>query len=123
MTNWAFRQGEVEALAKADAEGGTIHDATSEVRAATTRFARSDLENLGRIYAARGVVRGSAMLDEFLVILGKWVALVRDVASADELERIYWTQLYSKVDVDQHGSLSSRCSILRRGRHGQADLH
>lgn len=103
VTNWAFRQGEVEALARTDAGGGAIHDATTDARAATTRFVRDDLENLARIYAARGVVRGAEMLDEFLVILGKWVVLVRDVSSAEDLERIYWTETYSKVDVDQHG--------------------
>lgn len=103
VTNWAFRQGEVEALSQANAGGRAVHNAAAEVRAATTRFIRSDLDNLAGIYAARGVIRGTEMLDEFFTLLGKWAALVSNVASQEDLERIYWTEIYSKVNVDRHG--------------------
>ena len=43
------------------------------------------------------------MLDEFAVLLDKWVDLVRSVESADELAKMYYDKIFAKVDVSNHG--------------------
>lgn len=103
VSNFAYRQGEAQVLAQIRANGGRVYDADLEVRAATSRFAQRDLDDLARIYAARGVARGAKMIEEFLPLLDKWVARTRSVSSADELAEIYWSELYSKIDVAAYG--------------------
>lgn len=103
VANWAFREGEAVALARQGPGSITILEAAPEVRDATARFVRDDLENLARSRAASQRTRDAEMLRTFLDVLSRWADLVRDVASADDLERVYWTEVYSKVDVDRHG--------------------
>ena len=43
------------------------------------------------------------MLDEFAVLLDKWVDLVQGVESADELAEIYYDEIFARVDVSKHG--------------------
>lgn len=103
VTNWAFRQGEAEALAHRGPGSSTILEAAPEVRDATARFVRGDLEKLAQLQSSGDRTQDAEMLRAFLDVLSRWVVLVRDVASADDLERVYWSEVYSKVDVDRHG--------------------
>ena len=43
------------------------------------------------------------MVTEFLAVLEKWVGLTADIASAEELEQLYWNEVYAKLDPAGYG--------------------
>jgi hypothetical protein len=43
------------------------------------------------------------MLKTFRGLLEKWVPLVQDTDSVDELEQLYWKEIFSKVDTARYG--------------------
>ncbi|RST87713.1 C4-dicarboxylate ABC transporter substrate-binding protein [Aquibium carbonis] len=100
---WAYQSGEAEVLEKVKASGVEVHQADPGVAAATASFVESDLAGLVGAYSEKGVSRGAEMLADFEGLLSKWVGLVKDVGSAEALADLYWTELYSKVDVSKHG--------------------
>lgn len=62
------------------------------------------MESLIVYYKDRhNVVRAQEMFDEFNLILNKWVGLVQEVKSMDDLSELYWNEIFSKVDVDNYG--------------------
>lgn len=104
ITPWAYETTEERALDAARAEGASIQKASQEFRDATREFVEKDLETIVEFYGERyGVSRGGEMLDDFAVILDKWVDLVQGVETADALADVYWKEIFSKVDVSQHG--------------------
>ncbi|KYZ85835.1 hypothetical protein A3Q32_06450 [Alcanivorax sp. KX64203] len=71
---------------------------------ASREFVKQDLNTIIDYYAKNhGVERGEEMLDTFRGLLKKWVGLVQDVDSLDELETLYWNEVFSKVDVSSYG--------------------
>jgi len=104
ITPWRYEQTQDEALEAVRQNGGNIHNASKEFHEATEAFVKKDLETIVEYYKERhGVERGGEMLDEFAVLLDKWVDLVQGVESADELAEIYYDEIFAKVDVSKHG--------------------
>jgi TRAP-type C4-dicarboxylate transport system substrate-binding protein len=104
VTPWRYEQTQDEALEAVRQNGGNIHNASKEFHEATEAFVKKDLETIVAYYQERhGVERGGEMLDEFAVLLDKWVDLVQGVESADELAEIYYDEIFAKVDVSKHG--------------------
>ncbi len=104
ITPWRYEQTQDEALEAVRQNGGNIHNASKEFHEATKAFVKKDLETIVEYYKERhGVERGGEMLDEFAVLLDKWVDLVQGVESADELAEIYYDEIFAKVDVSKHG--------------------
>lgn len=104
VSTWAYLAGQEDVLSQVEASGVTVHEADPAVIARTAEFAAEDREALVGLYAERGVTRGEEMLTEFQALLEKWVGLTQDVADADALADLYWTELYSKVDVAAYGN-------------------
>ncbi len=91
-------------LDRAREEGINIHQASPELLAATREFVEKDLQKNIDYYAERhGVSRGQEMLADFRELLEKWLVLVQDIESGEELGELFWTEVYSKVDVNSHG--------------------
>jgi TRAP-type transport system periplasmic protein len=104
ISTWAYQAGQDEVLSKVQASGVTVHQADPAVIAKTAEFAATDRTALVGLYADKGVTRGEEMLTEFQALLEKWVGLTQGVSDADALADLYWTALYSKVDVATHGN-------------------
>ena len=104
VSTWAYQAGQEDVLSKVAATGVTVHQADPAVIAKTAEFAAADREALVGLYADKGVTRGEEMLTDFQILLEKWVGLTQGVADADALADLYWTELYSKVDVAAHGN-------------------
>ena len=104
ISTWAYQAGEESVLSKVAAEGVTVHQADPAVLAKTAEFAAADREALVALYAEKGVSRAEEMLADFEQLLEEWVGLTQGVADAEELADLYWTELYSKIDVAAHGS-------------------
>lgn len=103
-TPWSYLQLEKEALEKTEEKGATLHQASPELMEASREFIKQDLNTIIDYYAKNhGVERGEEMLDIFRGLLKKWVGLVQDVDSLDELETLYWNEVFSKVDVSSYG--------------------
>lgn len=97
-----IREGEV--LDRARDAGIRIHKASTEVLQATRAFVEKDLQQNIEYYATRhDVTRGDEMLAQFRELLEKWIHLVQDVESSEELGDLYWDEVYSKVNVLEHG--------------------
>lgn len=103
IASWAYQQGEADVLAKVKAAGVEIHEADKAVQEATSAFVEKDMAGMVEAAKAKGVARAAEMLDEFKPILAKWVDLTQGIDSADKLADLYWSELYSKVDVAKHG--------------------
>ena len=104
VSSWAYQAGQADVLSKVAATGVTVHQADPAVIAKTAEFAATDRAALVGLYADRGVTRGEEMLGDFQALLEKWVGLTQGVADADALADLYWSELYSKVDVAAHGN-------------------
>ncbi|MFV8834892.1 C4-dicarboxylate TRAP transporter substrate-binding protein [Aquisalimonas sp.] len=87
----------------AEQEGIAIHEPDDALLEASHDFIREDLETIASRYQERGVDRAEEMIAEFRPLLDRWLKLVEDVDDADELARLYWDEVSSKVDVDSYG--------------------
>ncbi|MGR3700923.1 MAG: C4-dicarboxylate TRAP transporter substrate-binding protein [Paracoccaceae bacterium] len=104
ISTWAYQAGQEEVLSKVAADGVTVHQADPAVIAKTAEFAAADRTALVGLYADKGVTRGEEMLTAFQALLEKWVGLTQGITGADALADLYWSELYSKVDVATHGN-------------------
>lgn len=104
ISTWAYQAGQEDVLSKVAADGVTVHQADPAVIAKTAEFAAADRTALVGLYADKGVTRGEEMLTAFQTLLEKWVGLTQGITGADALADLYWSELYSKVDVATHGN-------------------
>ncbi|MBA1145469.1 C4-dicarboxylate TRAP transporter substrate-binding protein [Ectothiorhodospiraceae bacterium WFHF3C12] len=102
---WVYHQREAAVLERAKNELDiAIHEASPDLVEATREFVRGDMEAIAQYYEKQyGVEDGARMLEEFRPILEKWVGLVEDVGSKEELAEVYWDEVFSKVDPSTHG--------------------
>lgn len=84
--------------------GIEIHTASPELQEATREFVRQDMDAIALYYEKTyGVENGAELLASFRPVLEKWVELVKDVNSQEELAELYWDEVFSKVDASTHG--------------------
>lgn len=101
---WEYERQEAEALAEVVSNGGRLHEPTPELMEATRAFVEKDLETIVSYYAERHrVQRGEELLATFRELLDKWIDLVQDVESAEQLAELYWDEVVSNVDVATYG--------------------
>jgi TRAP-type C4-dicarboxylate transport system substrate-binding protein len=102
---WVYHQREAAVLERArDELGINIHTASKELQEATRDFVLEDVEGIARFYEkSYGVENGAEMLKEFRPVLEKWVGLVKDIETKEELGELYWQEVFSKVDPSSHG--------------------
>lgn len=96
---------EAAVLERIKTERGTrLHEPEPELLEAVRAFVEKDLKDMADFYQKeRGVERSHEMLETFLSLLDRWVDLVQEVETAEDLSDLYWQEVYSKVDVTTHG--------------------
>jgi TRAP-type C4-dicarboxylate transport system substrate-binding protein len=101
---FVYHEKEAEVLDELRERGVNFHQAESKLIELTQTFIEKDMNTIAQHYSEQyGVERGKEMLAEFKPILDKWVDLVQDIDSVDTLADLYWTEVFSKVDVSSHG--------------------
>lgn len=100
----AYENNQADILEKVKAKGVQVHQADPAVVEATRSFVDGYLKAMPAAYQQRyGVTRGEEMLSDFRETLIKWVGLARTAKTREDLARLYWDEIYSKVDVNTHG--------------------
>ncbi|MAM72909.1 C4-dicarboxylate TRAP transporter substrate-binding protein [uncultured Tistrella sp.] len=100
----AYENNQADILEKVKAKGVQVHQADPAVVEATRSFVEGYLKAMPATYQQRyGVTRGEEILTDFRTILIKWVGLARTAKTREDLARLYWDEIYSKVDVNTHG--------------------
>ncbi len=102
---WAYAQASLNNMETArERDDITVHKPSADLVAATRTFIREDLKNIAESYRERyGIKDGEQMLETFRPILERWTQLVESVESREDLTKLYWNQIYSKVDVETYG--------------------
>ena len=101
---WNFVTQEAEAMAAATEKGIAIHQPDQASRQAVRAFVEKDLQTATQIFRdTYGVARAEQIAEEFPGMLEKWRGLVAGVTSYDQLQQIYWDQIYSKIDPATYG--------------------
>ncbi|WP_205880061.1 C4-dicarboxylate TRAP transporter substrate-binding protein [Lampropedia aestuarii] len=86
------------------AKGVQLQPADAALLAISRAAIEADIPNLAATYAKQhNVQRGDALIEAMRPLLVKWTKLVEPVDSAQTLADLYWNEVYSKVDVSQHG--------------------
>lgn len=82
----------------------TVHEAGDELQSATLRFIEEDIATIAQRYQQNhDLARSDEMIAGFRERLTHWVELVQDVEAGEELQQLYWNEVFSKVDVNQYG--------------------
>ncbi len=82
----------------------TIHEPGDDLVAATQDFIRRDAKAIASDYEEKyGVQDAARVVKEFSETLNRWLPLVKDIESSEELTKLFWDEVYSKVDVSSHG--------------------
>ena len=79
-------------------------DASPELVSMNQEFIAKDKDTVGDIYKDRFELEtGSAASDAMTNGLRKWTNLVANVQTPQELAELYWSEIYSKIDLDSYG--------------------
>ncbi|MAC77437.1 MAG: C4-dicarboxylate ABC transporter substrate-binding protein [Rhodobacteraceae bacterium] len=102
---WRYEMADREGRETAKQAGIEILTADPALMEFTKDFAKSDaVDTIGPNYAEKyGLETAPEMVTEFLAVLEKWVGLTADIASAEELEQLYWNEVYAKLDPAGYG--------------------
>lgn len=81
-----------------------VHEAGGELKTATREFIEGDIATIAERYQKEhDLERSEEMIGEFRERMSHWVELVKDVETQEELQQLYWDEVFSKVDVKQYG--------------------
>ncbi|MFL1403737.1 C4-dicarboxylate TRAP transporter substrate-binding protein [Marinobacter sp. M1N3S26] len=87
-----------------DKEDITVHEAGDRLKAATREFIEGDIDTIAERYRDNhDLERSEEMISEFRESMTRWVELVKDVETGEELQQLYWDEVFSKVDVNEYG--------------------
>lgn len=101
---WRYYEEEMQALETASEHGITIGHAAQDLRSASIQFVEEDLVRLSDYYSQNfGIENGEEILEEFSEVLERWIGLVQDIENEEDLEALYWSEIFSKIDVNTYG--------------------
>lgn len=104
MITSSYQIGQADILKNFKTSGVTIHQAGPAVLAKTAEFAKVDLAAMPAAYKDKfGIERGEELLTDLNGLVAKWVELVQNAETLDDVADLYWSEIYSKVDVTVHG--------------------
>ncbi|MBM1143012.1 C4-dicarboxylate TRAP transporter substrate-binding protein [Alcanivorax sp. ZXX171] len=87
-----------------DKDDITVHEAGDELTAATRGFIENDIDTIAERYRDKhDLERSGEMISDFRERMSHWVELVKNVETQEELQQLYWDEVFSKVDVNQYG--------------------
>ncbi|MCC5858501.1 MAG: C4-dicarboxylate TRAP transporter substrate-binding protein [Ectothiorhodospiraceae bacterium] len=102
-TTFNFAANAQPAIEKAQSIGVVVGQAHEELIDATREFVRQDLESIPQRYKDLGVERGEEMVADMYALLERWINLVNDVKTTDDLAELLWEEVLSTVDVSTYG--------------------
>lgn len=102
---WRYEASDRAAVDTAKAAGIELTTADADLMTFSREFAAKEAkEVIGPAYAEKyGIANAQGMIDEFLPILSKWIKLTENVQSAEELEKLNWSEVYEKLDRTSYG--------------------
>ena len=102
---WRYEASDRAAVETAKAAGIEITKADDGLMDFSREFAtREAKEVIGKAYAEKyGMANAQQMIDDFLPLLQKWIGLTEGINSAEEIEKLYWTEVYEKLDRETYG--------------------
>lgn len=96
---------EKEVFEAAISKGIVLHEPENDITEQTSQFIAEDLKQVASYYQENfGISESEQMLGDFNQVLERWVGLVQDIDSIDALTELYWTEVYSKLDVSRLGN-------------------
>lgn len=102
--SWGYAEIAATNMETAEEKGIKIHKPDAALVKVTQEFIEQDLEAIAAKYAdTHGLESPAQLVESFRSLLTKWVDLVKDVDSSEELTQVYWDKVYSKVNVDSYG--------------------
>jgi TRAP-type C4-dicarboxylate transport system substrate-binding protein len=103
MTFGAAQQA-ATAIAEEKTRGITVLEADADLKAATDEFIKGLRDVVIAEYSEKlGVTDTPAKVDKIEALIAKWVGLTKDAATADDMFKIYMSEIYAKVDVNAYG--------------------
>lgn len=103
-TSFYYADHAIRNLETAAEKGIGIHEADPALVAGSREFIEADVQQIAAHYERQyGVQNAAEKIAIMRPLIEKWLELVRDVETADELAELYWTEVNSKVDVSKHG--------------------
>lgn len=102
---WAYAQASINNMKEAEANPAiTIHQPAADLREATEAFVLADIDNVAATYQARhNIHNAQELLEGFRPVLERWAELVADIDSPEALTRLYWDEVYSRVNTATYG--------------------
>jgi len=102
---WRYEASDRAAVETAKAAGIEITKADEGLMDFSREFATKEAkEVIGKAYAEKfGIANAQEMIDAFLPILEKWMGLTANINSAEEIEKLYWSEVYEKLDRASYG--------------------
>lgn len=92
------------AIEEAKAKGIAVLEADAGLKAATDEFIAGLRDVVIAEYSEQlGVADAPAKIDRIEALIAKWVELTKDAASADDMFKIYMSEIYAKVDANTYG--------------------
>lgn len=91
-------------LEQVAAKGAKVHQVAPALLKASRDAIEADLPNVSAAYTKQhGVKRADQLIASMRPLITKWTKLVEPINSAEALADLYWSEVYSKVDVKVHG--------------------
>ena len=101
---WNYHAADESNIAEARELGKSIVDPSADLTEAVKAFVRDDQKVVADLYATNyDVARASEIQEEFSAVLDKWLDLTKDVDSADALTKLYYDEIFSKLDPSTYG--------------------
>ncbi|MDY0273731.1 MAG: C4-dicarboxylate TRAP transporter substrate-binding protein [Advenella sp.] len=105
---YRYQKQAIDDLEKARKKGINIMQADPELLKKSREFIARDLEFVPEFYAQEYKLDSSRLKDlsgKMSGLVDKWSDIIAkaDIKSAEDLQKLYWDEVYSKIDVDQYG--------------------
>ncbi|MDR5651501.1 C4-dicarboxylate TRAP transporter substrate-binding protein [Ruixingdingia sedimenti] len=102
--SWRYRMLHNEYLDRAKAKGIEVVEISPDLLTMTQDFTRADIQGIGASYEAKfGIKNAGQKAETMQKIFDRWMGLVANVESAEQLEALMWDEVLSKVDLDSYG--------------------
>ena len=101
---WSYLAQQERDLKTAREQGIEVSEADPALMDELKTFVEADQKVVADLFKQNyGIENASEMQEAFKPYLDKWIALMKDVESADALNEVYWNELYSKLDPTSYG--------------------
>ena len=106
---YRYQKQAMDDLEKARQKGINVMKADPELLKKSHEFIAKDLEFVPQFYAQEyklDEARLKELSTKMSALLDKWTEIIAktDIKSADDLQKLYWDEVYSKVNVEQYGN-------------------